>query len=385
MTHPKPAWRRRPVGEPPISVTSVPATIGLEYLPLLAAALLAAERYWPVIPLTPGTKRPAGHGERDCPRTGRCTDGHRTPEQRATTDPQLIQAAWTSKPYNVGIATGPAGLLVIDLDVPKLEKPEGAPDGATSFKALCERAGQPIPTTYQVRTPSGGRHLYFRAPAEVPLRSSVNRLGAHIDSRAWGGYVVAPGSTTPQGAYEVAEAAPVAPLPAWLTALLVESRPSAVAPAPLLIPEAVTRRARAALERETAAVAATQEGGRNQRLLEGARALGRFVAWGEIPRTVVEEAFQAGGESAGLTGAECRATIRSALDWSIRTCRPRDAASPRPEKPTAITPTRTRPTRRHANGSRGTKSDGRQAVLSALPDHSPRPGHLPSHEGRESA
>jgi hypothetical protein len=58
----------------------------------------------------------------------------------------------------------------------------------------------------------------------------------------------------------------------------------------------------------------------------GARALGRFVAWGEIARDVVEEAFQAAGEAAGLPPRECRATIRSALDWSIRTARPRDAA-----------------------------------------------------------
>jgi hypothetical protein len=148
----------------------------------------------------------------------------------------------------------------------------------------------------------------------------------HIDTRAWGGYVVAPGSTTPDGAYEVLVKAPVAALPRWLAPLLLEpSRPATRASAPLLIPEAVTRRARVALERETAAVAAAKQGGRNNRLLAGARALGRFVAWGEIPRDVVEEAFQAGGKAAGLPAAECRATIRSALDWSIRTCRPRDA------------------------------------------------------------
>ncbi|MEV5338900.1 bifunctional DNA primase/polymerase [Streptomyces sp. NPDC052676] len=294
---------------------------------LLAAALCCAERDWPVIPLHPGSKRPAGHPERSCPGTGRCAAGHRTPEQRATTDPEPIRSAWAHAPYNVGIATGPAGLLVIDLDVPKPGEKEGAPDGATSLAALCERADEHLPPTYQVRTPSGGRHLYFTAPPSGRLPSSVNRLGPHIDTRAWGGYVVAPGSTTPDGAYEVLDDAPVAPLPHWLTLRLTEPTRPAAAPAPLLIPEAVTRRARAALERETAAVATTGEGGRNNRLLAGARALGRFVAWGEIPRHVVEEAFQVGGEAAGLPSAECRATIRSALDWSIRTCRRRDDAA----------------------------------------------------------
>lgn len=309
-----------------VNVTEMPL-VDLHGLHLLAAALCCAERGWPVIPLLPGSKRPAGHPERSCPGTGRCAGGHRTPEQRATTDPQLIHAAWARTPYNVGIATGPAGLLVVDLDVCKPGEQEGAPDGAASLQALCERAGEPLPTTYQVRTPSGGRHLYFSAPPGGRLPSSVNRLGPHIDTRAWGGYVVAPHSTTPDGAYEVVQDAPVAALPYWLTALLIEpSQPAMTASAPLLIHESVTRRARAALEREVAGVVATAEGGRNQRLLEGARALGRFVAWGEIPRDVVEEAFQAGGETAGLSASECRATIRSALDWSIRTCRPRDAA-----------------------------------------------------------
>ncbi|MFI9648818.1 bifunctional DNA primase/polymerase [Streptomyces sp. NPDC052040] len=310
----------------PVNITGMPLA-DLDNLHLLASALCSVERGWPVIPLHPGSKRPAGHPERSCPGTGRCTDGHRTPEQRATTDPELIQAAWAHTAYNVGIATGPAGLLVIDLDVCKPGEEEGAPDGATSLAALCERAGEHLPPTYQVRTPSGGHHLYFTAPPGERLPGSVNRLGPHIDTRAWGGYVVAPHSTTPEGAYEVLVDAPIAALPDWLTPLLSEpSRPQAAATAPLLVPGSVTRRARAALDREVAAVARTGEGGRNTRLLEGARALGRFVAWGEIPRDVVEEAFQAGGAAAGLSTAECRATIQSALNWSIRTCRPRDAA-----------------------------------------------------------
>jgi hypothetical protein len=199
------------------------------------------------------------------------------------------------------------------------------------LSALCERAGEQLPPTYQVRTPSGGRHLYFTAPPGVRLPSSVNRLGPHIDTRAWGGYVVAPGSTTPDGAYGVLDDARVAALPNWLTPLLIEPPKPAVAPAPLLVPGQTTRRAQVALEREAAVVRDTPEaggpeGGRNKQLLVSARALGRFVAWGEIPRDVVEEAFQGAGEAAGLPAAECRATIRSALDWSIRTCQPRDAA-----------------------------------------------------------
>ncbi|MFF5758959.1 bifunctional DNA primase/polymerase [Streptomyces longwoodensis] len=297
-------------------------TADLACLPLLASALSSAQHGWPVIPLHPGSKRPAGHAERVCPRTGRCAGGHRTPEERATTDPDLIRAAWASRPYNVGIATGPAGLLVIDLDPVKAEEPKGAPDGATSLQALCERAGQVLPDTYRVRT-ARGEHLYFTAPVGVRLKCSVDRLGPHIDTRAWGGYVVAPGSTTPDGTYEVAHDAPVAELPGWLTALLTESdRP---APAPVRVHDG-TRAARVALERECAVIAAATDGGRNSTLHRSACKVGRFVAWGDIPRHVVEEAVQGAGESTGLPSAECRTTIRSALDWVIAHATPREAA-----------------------------------------------------------
>ncbi|GAA1526706.1 bifunctional DNA primase/polymerase [Streptomyces albidochromogenes] len=292
---------------------------------LLASALTAAERGWPVIPLHPGSKRPAGHPKRACPGTGRCADGHRTPEERATTDLDLIHAAWAHRPYNVGIATGPAGLLVIDLDPVKAEEPEGAPDGAASLQALCERAGQAVPDTYRVRT-ARGEHLYFTAPTDVRLKCSVDRLGPHIDTRAWGGYVVAPGSTTPDGTYEVSHDASVADLPGWLAALLTE--PHRPAPVPVRVHDG-TRAARTALERECAVIVSATEGGpngRNNTLHKSACKVARFVAWGDIPRHVVEQAIQGAGEATGLPPAECRTTIRSALDWVIAHATPREAA-----------------------------------------------------------
>lgn len=292
---------------------------------LLNAALDATSRGWPVLPLRPGAKRPALHGEDACTRKGDCADGHVKWEQRATTDPDRIRAAWTAGAFNVGIATGPAGLVVVDLDKPKSKSSSDAPDGATTFRALCERAGQPVPTTRTIRTASGGVHLYFTAPAGARLTNSAGTLAPLVDTRAWGGCVVAPGSITPAGPYTVVDDTPPAPLPEWLYARLTPgqaTRGLTVTP----VASRSSRRATAALDAETAAVATAAEGGRNVRLLVGARALGRFVAWGEIPRHVVEEAFQGAGEAAGLPPAECRSTIRSALNWSIRTARPREAA-----------------------------------------------------------
>ncbi|MFF3859187.1 bifunctional DNA primase/polymerase [Streptomyces sp. NPDC002209] len=292
---------------------------------LLTAALTAAAAGWPVFPLRPGDKRPALHGEDQCTLTGPCTGGHVKWEQRATTDRAAIIRCWTHKPYNVGIATGPAGLLVVDLDKPKTNSKSDAPDGAATLRALCERAGQAIPTTYRVRTPSGGQHLYFTAPAGLRLGNTAGRLGPLIDTRAHGGYAVAPGSTTRAGMYEVIDPAPLAELPAWIPSLLEPPKPTMVTPLRLpAVSGSLT--ANAALERECDVVRAAPPKQANNTLNRCAFKVGRFVAWGDIPRHEVEQAFQAAGEERGLTAAECRATIRSALDGSVRQARPRETA-----------------------------------------------------------
>ncbi|MGW2742801.1 bifunctional DNA primase/polymerase [Streptomyces sp. NPDC001450] len=293
---------------------------------LLRAALDAAAQGWPVIPLRPGSKVPALHGERRCPRTGDCSDGHRTFEQRATTDPGRIERCWASGPFNAGIATGPAHLLVVDLDTLKPTDEKGTPDGAANFQALCERAGQAAPLTRRIRTPSGGEHLYFTAPNGVRFTNTTGTLTPKVDTRAWGGQVVAPGSITPQGPYTVLDDQPVTNLPEWLQKALTAPQKPATAPILPVLARDTDRYAAAVLRREVHAVATTPEGGRQAELLRAVRAVGRFVAWGDLDRATVEAAFTCGGESAGLPPGECRATIRKALDYSLRTAWPRETA-----------------------------------------------------------
>ncbi|MEV7994893.1 bifunctional DNA primase/polymerase [Streptomyces sp. NPDC086077] len=292
---------------------------------LLRAALDATERGWHVFPLRPGTKRPALHGEQACTRVGACEAGHRKWEERATTDPDRIRATWSRGPFNVGIATGPSGLVVVDLDMPKDNSNGDAPCGAATFEALCERTGQPVPTTYRTRTASGGEHLFFTAPAGARLANTAGSLAPLVDTRAWGGYVVAAGSTTPTGPYTVTHDTSPTSLPEWLLRLLESPAPEPVGPFvwPTL---SGSRAATAALERECRVVMAAPQGAGNITLNRCAFKVGRFVAWGDIARHVVEQAFQAAGEARGLTAAECRATIRSALDSSLRKARPRGAA-----------------------------------------------------------
>ncbi|WP_406366159.1 bifunctional DNA primase/polymerase [Streptomyces sp. NBC_00645] len=283
---------------------------------LLAAALTAAERGWHVFPLRPGIKLPALHGERTCSGTGPCESGHRKWEQRATTDPNRIRAAWSRAPFNVGIATGPSGLLVVDLDTPEHKGSSDAPDGAATFGALCERAGHTVPDTYRVRTASGGTHLYFTTPPGIRMANTQGTVADSVDTRAWGGYVVAAGSTTPAGSYEALCGPEVACLPPWLQSVLQPAPKASQAPSVAVAGQS-RRYADVALTVETRNVAAAQVGEREAKLFRAARALGRFVAWGDLPRDVVEQALQGGGEAAGLSASECRSTIRSALDWSI--------------------------------------------------------------------
>ncbi|MFF4327244.1 bifunctional DNA primase/polymerase [Streptomyces sp. NPDC001591] len=288
---------------------------------LMNAALTAAARGWPVFPLRPGSKVNALHHEDRCPRTGDCADGHAKPEQRATTDPDRIRAAWATRAFNVGLATGPAGLVVIDLDPPKPSDPPGTLSGAKILDALCRAAGEQLPPTFTVTTPSGGLHRYFTAPPEPKVRSNQDILGRHIDHRAWGGYVVAPGSTTPNGTYTVTDDRPVAPLPGWVHAKLTEPPRIKASPIYPLVGQPAGRRAAyasAALRNEEANVASAPDGTRNKVLVRAARALGRLVASGDLDRMVVEEALSRGAEAAGLKPYEYRSALTSALNWSIR-------------------------------------------------------------------
>ncbi|MFF1476272.1 bifunctional DNA primase/polymerase [Streptomyces sp. NPDC058301] len=291
---------------------------------LLCAALAAAERGWPVFPLRPGDKRPAGHPERDCPRTGRCAEGHRIPEQRATLEAGHITTCWQAAPYNVGIATGPAQLVVVDLDIPKDDAdtapPEwaelGAADGLDVFAVLCERAGERLPTeTYTVRTRRGGMHLYFTAPEGKTLRSTGGSLGWKVDTRAWGGYVVAAGSTVGGAPYEIIHDAPAAPLPAWLSDLLTPKP----APAPMALAELSARMRNAtaysttALRGELEKVLSAREGGRNRAVYFAAYALARLIRTGDLTEAAVTDELMSAGQSIGLPASECRTAIRSGL------------------------------------------------------------------------
>jgi hypothetical protein len=154
-----------------------------------ARALGLAVDGFRVIPLKPNGKIPqTDHG---CMDASDCAD--------------MIGGWWHRWPdANVGVATGHA-FFVVDIDV------KNGVDGEATWRALQQH--REAPKTRAVRTPSGGRHLYF-STAGASVSNSVNRLGRGLDIRGTGGYVVAAGVIDGRG-YETMPA-PIAPPPPWL-------------------------------------------------------------------------------------------------------------------------------------------------------------------------
>jgi hypothetical protein len=277
----------------------------------LHAALAAAQRGWPVFPLRPGQKRPRSE------LTGW--------KARATTDPARIEHWWTRHPDdNIAIATGPAGLVVVDLDLAQPDEPRpdewpNARGGTDIFDALATRHGHPTGATWTVATAGGGRHLYYLAPQEGgPWRNTTGRIGWHIDTRASGGYVVAAGSIVKGRPYTVIHDRPPAALPGWLAQPAAPPAVPPVAPADSQAPKASGYGA-VALAGEVQRVLAAPHGQRNAALNRAAWNLARHIATGHMTRAEVEAALCAAGAAAGgQTPAGVAATIRSAIDARLR-------------------------------------------------------------------
>ncbi len=271
-------------------------------------ALRHAALGWPVFPCQPGAKVPAT----------------KRGFQVATTDTETLEAWWGAIPdANVGTATGPAGLLVVDLDVKldlsveevdgRLELLEGPSHvhGILTWSELLTARGLLWDPWFEVTTPSGGCHIYFTVDEPVP--SSAGKVGRGVDIRSHGGYVVAAGSSTDAGCYEVERDCPPVPAPAWLLELVTPPAASNVAPRPVTVPPARPdgRYAQAALDAEVAAVRAAVAGTRNDQLCRSAFNLGQLAADRQLAAGVAVSSLLEAALAAGLTEREAERTIAS--------------------------------------------------------------------------
>lgn len=179
---------------------------------MLDAALFLAKGGVPVFPCSPGEKRPmTPAGFKD-----------------ATTAEATIRAWWGSTPAaNLAMPTGAlSGMVVIDLD---MDAAKGI-DGEAAWKEIV--GDKSLPATCEVRTPRGGRHLYFRHPGgDACVRSSASKLAKGVDVRGDGGYIMLPPSATAAGRYVACKEAPPAAMPSWLRELLMEPKAPVAKPA----------------------------------------------------------------------------------------------------------------------------------------------------------
>jgi Bifunctional DNA primase/polymerase, N-terminal len=248
-----------------------------------------AGRGWYVFPLRPLDKRPA-------------VDRW---EQRACADPERVTRYWPSARHNVGIACGPSGLVVADLD---------PPDGIEQFGRICRDSG--YPGTFTVRTPRGGLHLYFTAVAGRTVRNSAGKVAPHVDIRGVGGYTVGPGSVVDGKVYAVTDGRNPAPLPKWLADLADPPKPcprsSSDTP-----PAHADRYGEAALWGETQRLLFAPQGQRNHTLNVAAFALGQLVGAGILDRAEVITTLIRAADEVGLIAddglRQCERTIDSGL------------------------------------------------------------------------
>jgi hypothetical protein len=282
------------------------------YRDVLAAALDYAERGWAAFPIwwplpagACGCRRPG------CERVGKHPVGFLVPNglMGATSDAGTIRAWWKRCPRaNVGIRTGAvSGLVVLDVD---------GEAGLASLRALVRAHGR-LDAAW-ARTGSGGWHGYMAHPGEH-LGNSQGQLGAGLDVRGDGGYVVAAPSLHASGGryrWPAPISAELPPLAPWLLALL---RPP-VHPDRIEGPQprhGLDRYLAAALDGEAREVASAPHGRRNGRLNLAAYRLGRLL---DATRAmhVVEEVLLVAARTAGLSDHEASATIRSGLAAGLR-------------------------------------------------------------------
>ncbi|MET7694925.1 bifunctional DNA primase/polymerase [Streptomyces sp. NPDC005483] len=312
-------------------------------VPSLAVAQACVRRGWPVHPLAAGRKTPAAncpdcrdaaHAPASCPclAEGRwCHSFH-----AATLNQKRIEQWWGRHPeFGIGVSCGPAGLVVIDIDAHHCEPPArdrilpgipigdqvdltGLANGFHTLAVLAALRGQPSPaddaSTLRVSTPSGGLHVWYRSTGNRRWKSSAGSspgraLAWQVDVRAYGSYIIAPGTTTQHGTYTpIGDVREPAALPAWLAQELARTGhlPAPTIPAPRPVPPRAQQAVRAAgggreqAEHTLAAVLAPVEAcgqvpegaGFSDALNRAAYTIGGLIAAGRLAGREAEQALK---------------------------------------------------------------------------------------------
>ena len=337
-------------------------------------ALDLAALGWHILPLSPVSKGPLGNCGACHPRhgitahlAGACpclpAGGWCHGVRAAITDPSTITAWWCREPRAVpGVAAGPSGLVLVDIDAhgdpppPNLatgllpgidlaaeplpaeawEDPARLRDGRDSLALLARLRGGPRPwptgAEYQpvtVATPSGGAHLWYRAPAERLRQALADPQGRYglawqVDLKAGWSYGVAPGAVTTAGPYQMRGGQPARPgrMPAWLAREVIRastatpqrpatpsllSQPDGPGPAAYLV---------TVIGRGTAQLAAMTDG-RKRALSALAYHAGGLLHWSGLSREDVVSQLITAGTASGLEPGTTARIVNRAITNGI--------------------------------------------------------------------
>ncbi len=230
----------------------------------------------------------------------------------ATRFPRIIERWWSDWPNAaVGLPTGEkTGFFALDID--------NKPGGANGFDWLAEMEAEhgPLPDTARVTSPNGGLHIYFKYVVGTRNRGA---LGAGVDIRSEGGYVLAAGSTMANGrSYRwETDTREIADAPAWLLDLLLPKSAPAHTQYSL---SAATNNAYvdAAVDRELSELAGAPMGSRNNALNDAAFSIGTIVGAGALTEAEARALLQDVARGWGRDWSRCCKTIENGLKAGIQ-------------------------------------------------------------------
>lgn len=223
---------------------------------------------------------------------------------QSTTEPELL---FDERPgaTGIGVDCGPSGLVVLDLD------------DLDAFATWFAGIDAELPETLTAQTQSGGRHMYFTADTDRPIRNSASKLAPGVDVRGEGGYVVAP----PSPGYVWTNNVPPVPVPEWLhdaVANLKKKDTPAPAPAAPAVPAPAggpaDRWGQRVLDAELARLATAADGTRNSTLFETAANVFEAVKGDHIDRGHAWAQLESIAQRIGLDPTEVRNTLESAWE-----------------------------------------------------------------------
>ncbi|WP_421565732.1 bifunctional DNA primase/polymerase [Ochrobactrum sp. EDr1-4] len=231
----------------------------------------------------------------------------------ATLNERIVREYWRRNPSAmIGVPTGaPIGAWVLDID-PK--------HGGDETLAALEAAHGALPATLTAETTSGGRHYFFRHRQGVRNRGA---LGAGVDVRGDGGYVIASGSVPEVGLpYRwISEQEPV-DAPDWLLELVLpRSYESTYTAAPSVSGKINDRYVERAVQSELDDLALEPMGNRNNRLNDAAFRLGTFVGAGALAESEARALLQDVARGWGRDWPRCVKTIDNGLAAGARSPR----------------------------------------------------------------